>query len=53
MNAELRTLAAPRPACTTGHLTASTGPERWTGPMSPEKQIEFLLVVVLPSLSWG
>ena len=54
VNAELRTLAARSPALFPhGSLTASTGPERWTGPVSPEKRIEFLLVVVLPLVVVG
>jgi predicted permease len=54
VNAELRTLAVRSPALfPRGSLTASTGPERWTGPVSPEKRIEFLLVVVLPLVVVG
>lgn len=54
VDAELRTLAARSPALfPNGSLTASTGPGRWTGPVSPEKRIEFLLVVVLPLVVVG
>ena len=50
LNAELRTLASRMPEVfTSGPLVASTtGQESWDGPVSPEKRIEFLLVVVVP-----
>ena len=49
VNAELRTLAARSPAVyPNGALVGSVGPQLWTGPVSAEKRIEFLLVVVLP-----
>jgi predicted permease len=54
VDAELRTLAARSPSLfPDGALRASTGRERWSGPVSPEKQIEFLLVVVLPLVVVG
>ena len=49
LNAELRTIATRLPdVFPTGPVVASVGPELWTGPVSAEKRIEFLLVVVLP-----
>jgi putative ABC transport system permease protein len=49
LNAELRTIATRAPEVfTAGPLVASVGPELWSGPVSGEKRIEFLLVVVLP-----
>ena len=49
VNAELRTMAARSPDLfPNGPLIGSTGGERWSGPVSAEKRIEFLLVVVLP-----
>jgi putative ABC transport system permease protein len=50
LNAELQTIAGREPGFfPDGALTATTaGREPWTGQMSPEKRIEFLLVVVLP-----
>jgi cell division protein FtsX len=36
-----------------GPLTGSTGAENWSGPVSREKRIEFLLVVVLPLVVVG
>ncbi|MEO7275092.1 MAG: ABC transporter permease, partial [Vicinamibacterales bacterium] len=49
LNAELRTIAVRAPEIfTAGPLVASVGPELWSGPVSGEKRIEFLLVVVLP-----
>ena len=54
LNAELRLLASREPerfAGTTPHAT--TGRERWSGAVSPEKRIEFLLVVVLPLVVVG
>ena len=49
LNAELRTIASRLPdVFAAGPLVASVGPELWTGPVSGEKRIEFLLVVVLP-----
>jgi putative ABC transport system permease protein len=49
VNAELAVLASRMPEIfTAGPLAGGTGPEELTGPPSPEKRIEFLLVVVLP-----
>ena len=49
VNAELRTMASRSPDLfRNGPLIGSTGGERWSGPVSAEKRIEFLLVVVLP-----
>ena len=49
LNAELRAIAARMPEVFTGGpLVATVGPELWSGPVSAEKRIEFLLVVVLP-----
>jgi predicted permease len=54
LNAELRTLAVRSPSSFPGGaLVASTGPESWNGPVSDEKRIEFLLVVVLPLVVVG
>jgi putative ABC transport system permease protein len=54
VQAELELLAARAPASfPEGPLRASTGRERWTGPVSAEKRIEFLLVVVLPLVVAG
>ena len=54
LNAELRTLAVRSPASfPDGALVASAGPELWNGPVSAEKRIEFLLVVVLPLVVVG
>ncbi|MEO8522981.1 MAG: FtsX-like permease family protein [Acidobacteriota bacterium] len=54
INAELRTLAARTPlAFPNGPLTGSTGAEGWTGAVSAEKRIEFLLVVVMPLVIAG
>ena len=54
VQAELELLAVRAPASFPGGaLRASTGRERWTGPVSAEKQIEFLLVVVLPLVVAG
>ena len=53
-NAELQTLATRSPSLYPGGpLRAATGRERWTGPVSPEKRVEFLLVVVLPLVVVG
>ncbi len=53
-NAELRALAATMPAVfPNGPVQASTGAEGWSGNASAEKQIEFLLVVVLPLVVVG
>ena len=48
VNAELQALAAHAPHLVPAPLRAWTGREDWSGPASPEKRIEFLLVVVLP-----
>jgi len=54
VNAELRTMAARSPDLfPNGPLIGSTGGERWSGPVSAEKRIEFLLVVVLPLVVAG
>ena len=54
VNAELRTMAARSPAVfPNGPLIGSTGGESWSGPVSAEKRIEFLLVVVLPLVVAG
>ena len=48
-NAELRVLTARSPSLfPDGPLRASAGREGWSGPVSAEKHIEFLLIVVLP-----
>ena len=49
VNAELRALAArSTDAFAGGALAGSIGGELWSGPVSAEKRIEFLLVVVVP-----
>lgn len=49
VQAELQVLAARSPMLIPeGALRVSTGRPRWTGAVSAEKRIEFLLVVVLP-----
>ena len=49
VNAEMQTMASRSPDLfRNGPLIGSTGGERWSGPVSAEKRIEFLLVVVLP-----
>jgi predicted permease len=54
VNAELRTIAARSPDLfPNGPLIGSTGGESWSGPVSAEKRIEFLLVVVLPLVVAG
>ena len=54
VNAELRAMAARSPDLfPNGPLIGSTGGERWSGPVSAEKRIEFLLVVVLPLVVAG
>jgi hypothetical protein len=54
VTAELRTLAARSPSLfPEGLLAASAGKEGWTGPVSSEKRIEFLLVVVVPLVVVG
>ena len=54
VNAELLALATHAPQLfAAGALRATTGPEQWSGPVSPEKRIEFLLVVVLPLVIVG
>ena len=53
-NAELAVLAGRVPhRFPSGPLQASQGPEQLTGPLSGEKRIEFLLVVVLPLVVVG
>jgi predicted permease len=53
-NAELRTMAARSPRLfPNGPLIGSTDGESWRGPVSAEKRIEFLLVVVLPLVVAG
>lgn len=54
INAELQAVAERtdrRPA--DAPLRAGAGPEQWSGPVSPEKRIEFLLVVVVPLVVAG
>jgi predicted permease len=54
VNAELQAMAARSPDLfPNGPLIGSTGRERWSGPVSAEKRIEFLLVVVLPLVVAG
>lgn len=54
VNAELRTIGARSPGLfPNGPLIGSTGGESWSGPVSAEKRIEFLLVVVLPLVVVG
>ena len=54
VNAELQAMAARAPDIfPNGPLAGSTGRERWSGPVSAEKRIEFLLVVVLPLVVAG
>lgn len=54
VTAELRTIAARSPALfPDGPPTGSTGAEGFSGTVSPEKRIEFLLVVVLPLVVAG
>jgi predicted permease len=54
VNAELRTIAARSPDLfPNGPLSGSTSEEGWTGPVSAEKRIEFLLVVVVPLVVAG
>jgi macrolide transport system ATP-binding/permease protein len=49
VNAELQVMAARSPDLfPNGPLIGSMGGESWSGPVSAEKRIEFLLVVVLP-----
>ena len=49
VNAELQVMAARSPDLfPNGPLIGSTGRESWSGPVSAEKRIEFLLVVVMP-----
>jgi predicted permease len=49
VNSELKILELRQPALfPSGALFGTVGPERWSGPVSAEKRIEFLLVVVLP-----
>jgi predicted permease len=49
VNAELQAMALRSPALfPNGPLAGSTDGDRWSGPVSAEKRIEFLLVVVLP-----
>jgi predicted permease len=54
VNAELRTIAARSPDLfPDGPLNGSNGTEDWKGPVSTEKRIEFLLVVVVPLVIAG
>jgi predicted permease len=54
VNAELRAIAARSgDLFPNGPLIGSTGGENWSGPVSAEKRIEFLLVVVLPLVVAG
>ncbi len=54
VNAELRTLASRSPSLfPKGLLGETAGGEGWSGPVSPEKRIEFLLVVVAPLVVVG
>lgn len=54
VNAELRTIAARSPTLfPNGPLIGSNGTEDWKGPVSAEKRIEFLLVVVVPLVVAG
>ena len=54
VDTELRRFAADAPAqFPGGALRATSAGESWSGPVSPEKQIEFLLVVVLPLVVAG
>jgi predicted permease len=54
VNAEIQTLASRSPALFPAGLRAeSAGGERWSGPVSAEKRIEFLLVVVAPLVVVG
>jgi putative ABC transport system permease protein len=49
LNSELKILASREPTLFPSEsLFATVGRERWSGPVSAEKRIEFLLVVVLP-----
>ena len=49
VNGELAAIAQRNPSVFAGTPPrAATGAQRWTGPVSAEKRIEFLLVVVLP-----
>jgi len=54
VNAELHVIAARSPGVfPNGPLIGSTGGESWSGAVSAEKRIEFLLVVVLPLVVAG
>jgi predicted permease len=54
VNAELRALAATAPELfPEAPPRAATGSEQWSGAVSAEKRIEFLLVVVLPLVVVG
>ncbi len=55
VSAELRTLASRSPSLFPRELSATSAAaaEGWSGPVSPEKRIEFLLVVVAPLVIVG